>query len=327
MNERFRQKLINALLLVPASSDHTGRDSLLAGVPNPESLRRNHSLQRTDIELIVDQLTAMRAPNGQPALWVVISNAIEHVKGTDAGIILQDLRRDLQAGCASGDPQDYQLCEPCSFDLNQTVEDFLDALPYERKLVGFTVCCYSTAFLTNLCQRLKYVLGRSNVNIKPLIVVDPAHTTVESILLTVKRYRLPLRRSDVLLAAQVLDEQTAHRFWQSMLAEFGGRLDNRLIVIMVIGSASKAPQDTILLTPPRFRKAHVLEWVSQVVQRLNWPQEFVSYWTSKAIAECTFNGELHIELIYEHLQETLLFLQQYPTLEHFRSVLEERGQI
>ena len=48
--------------------------------------------------------------------------------------------------------------------------------------------------------------------------------------------------------------------------------------------------------------ALVIRWVKQVVRNRKWPEEFVQTWVNHILAECSYENQLQIDWVYDHLQ-------------------------
>lgn len=228
----------------------------------------------------------------------------------------------------SGNFPRNRASESYTFDLTTTVETCLGLLLKKKnELVGFSVCCDSPLFLKNLCQRLKYEMGRPNVINKDLWVISPTHNTIERLVMTIKRYRALLKSGTVLVAVSAPHEEAAERFWQSLRNEFKGELENRLIVILAVASAHCVPEGTTLLAPPCFTEAHIFQWVREIVTSREWPADFIDYWTVQMKTECSVSDELDVQWVYEYLQDMIERLQQCSMINDFRNYLIERGQV
>src|SRR5215213_8748878 len=108
MNPITRRELIEVLLQVPATEPMAGRTSLLTGIPNHESLNRIEGNRRADLELIVDQLADVRLQSGEPAIFILVDNALSYLVGLEAGVTLQALRERLISSSTALSPDDAE---------------------------------------------------------------------------------------------------------------------------------------------------------------------------------------------------------------------------
>jgi hypothetical protein len=226
---------------------------------------------------------------------------------------------------APGDGGRNHAGEPHNFDLADTTEACLSTLlGMGSGLVGLTVCCNSHRFLNNLCERLKYELGRENVDRRELWSISPTHTPLERALKNMRNYRSLLVNTDVLVAVDVPDEEVAGRLWRGLCEEFGGSLGKRLIVIIAIPSARGCPEGMAMVPAPSFKKVHVYQWVRDVVDGMKWPRDLIHDWMEGMLRECDVEGQLDVDSVYEYVVTMLAVLKQCATVADFRSRLEER---
>lgn len=254
---------------------------------------------------------------------------VDAIKGTHPDAFAQfDSDPNESGNTASQNAYDNALAS--NFDLENLVDDCLDALWLNQGLVGFGVPCNLPVFLTNFCQRVQRVWGRSNVILKPILVINPINTSVDRAVLTVNnRYRPALKNGNVLLPVQVNEQAMGDLFWRKLCESFqeDGNCANRFIVVVGMHEECDYPEEIVKLGHPRFRNAHIISWVNRIVRAMNWPDDFGQYWSEKMIGECTCDGQLIIEWVYEHLEAMLEILKQNPLLDHFKQELDKRSQL
>ncbi len=224
---------------------------------------------------------------------------------------------------------DYEVIMPSNFDLNEMVIECLDAVFGKQGLIAFLAPCSSIMFLNNLCNRLKLEWDRTQVCLKPLISIHSIHTPIERALFTItQRYKPTLQEQDVVFAVQCSEKGVIDTFWQTLRSTLQDEvLHNRLVMILSIHEDCASPEGTIKLGQPCFRNAHVLRWVKQVVRSREWPEGLVQTWTNHIVAECSYDNQLQIEWVYEHLEAMGNILKQHPSLDTFQQELEKRRQL
>lgn len=223
-----------------------------------------------------------------------------------------------------------QMAMLYNFDLDDQINECLNALWRKQGLVGFAIARSSVAFRQNLCERLKYELGGQDyVHLMPPLTVTPFYSPISDVILTVEKRCIPaLKKRDVLLTVQVSKEEIANRFWQSLRhAVERHNLKNRLIVVVVTEPDCPLPEEVTPLTPPHFQVAHVYRWVRQIVSHFDWPESLFRSWTVQMINECSHEERLQIEWVYDYLTYILQLLKQNPTASQLQLELEKRKQI
>lgn len=225
----------------------------------------------------------------------------------------------------------YKFCTPDNFDLEELITHCQCVLRRKQGLIGLAIHYTGNYFLSNFKTRLKVDLHRENVFIAPSITLSASHTTTETGVRLVKRHLLNLSQSDVLVDIVSTDQTAADRFWQKLNSVFDHQSCNRFIVIMAMEPECSFPQGFIPLNPPCCNEGHIFHWVGKIVPQLSLlpsePDTIINEWTDAVINECSIDGQLYIEFIYEHLEAALNKLKLNPTVTALYDFLEERKQI
>lgn len=219
--------------------------------------------------------------------------------------------------------------EVSRFDLSPLIEKCLGELLGKQGLIGIVVPCGEKAFLKNFCDRLKHELGRSNIQIRQPLLLNPQVISVSRAVETISQYKKLLQTSDVIcpIRVGVCDRESSipHDFWQKLQDDFPDEVKHRLIVVMVGSEDCVFPKTALCLQSPRFERVHAFQWIRDITQALDWSQS-MDEWLEKMVNRCC-DGDprterLDVGLVYEHLEYTLGLLQQSPSLS-VRDFLEQ----
>jgi hypothetical protein len=225
----------------------------------------------------------------------------------------------------------YKFGTPDNFDLEELITHCQCKLRRKQGLIGLAIHYTGNYFLSNFKTRLKVALHRENVFIAPSITLSASHTTTETGVRLVKRYMLNLSQSDVLVDIVSTDQTAAERFWQKLNSVFDHQSCNRFIVIMGMEPECLFPPGFIPLNPPCCNDGHIFHWVGKIVPQLSLlpsePYTIMNEWTDAVINECSIDGQLYIEFVYEHLEAALNKLRLNPTVPALYDFLEQRKQI
>ena len=146
-----------------------------------------------------------------------------------------------------------------------------------------------------------------------------------------RRHLLKLSQYDVLIDIVSTDQSAAERFWQTLNSVFADQSHHRFIVIMAMVPESSFPQGLISLKPPCCDEGHIFDWVGKIVPHLSLltsePDIIMNEWTDAVINECSYQDQLDIDLVYEHLEAALNILKSNPTVPALYHFLEERKQL
>lgn len=231
--------------------------------------------------------------------------------------------------------QSHRLLNPCNFDLTQLIEDCLGVLLGNRQgLVGLAVPCNDDAFRNHFCERLKIELGRSNIQIKPLLSLNPLVISVEEAVKSIKKYKVDMRIRDIICPIRVeIDKKNKNKsycdeFWQEICTAFQDNFERRLIMIMVGSKNSIFPNNVKKLEPPQFKREHVYQWVVQMRKVREWEEEMIDDWMETMMTDCLLsnppNELLDIRGVYDHLDYSRELLQQNPSAKDFLQSLRQR---
>ena len=249
-------------------------------------------------------------------------NVILNVTDTEAVLkILQQLRPSIispQPSSPRGSLQ--QLAEISKFDLTQLMDQCLEELLGQRGLIGLAVPCSEKAFLKNFCDRLKFELGRTNIQLRQTLSLNPQVISVRKAVAKIEQYKRLLQTGDVIcpIRLSICDPNSSipKDFWQQLQEAFRDDCKYRLIIVMV-GSQDCFPPDIVLLPHPQFKKSHAFKWIRDIAQARNW-MHLSDQWMQKMTDRCLCNespsGVLDVGLVYEHLDYTLSLLQRNPSL-------------
>jgi hypothetical protein len=212
-----------------------------------------------------------------------------------------------------------QFPEVSKFDLTHLVHTCLGELLGKRGLIGLAVPCGEKAFLKNFCDRLKHELGRSNIQIRQPLSLNPQVISVSKAVEAIKQYKKLLQTGDVICPIRIgiceASSSIPQDFWQQIQTDFQTDFRHRLIIVMVGTANCTFPPDAIRLHPPQFEKTHVFQWIRDITQALSW-ELVMEEWTEKMVDRCLGDEPqlLDVGLVYEHLDYTLSLLQRNPAL-------------
>lgn len=220
---------------------------------------------------------------------------------------------------------DFQVILPHNFDLSHLVNECLDYLDdTDDSLLGFVVQNPSIPFLQNVCERLKYEWGRNKLSVKPIISIDARHTALDQALATIHRRYIPgTKTKPVLFPVQLNDPLLLQPFWAE-LQNFQAQIDSSLIILIGVSERVNCPQPLQPLPPPRFRPADIRRWVQKVLATETLLDDLADQWIDLMKAECSYNKQIQIEWVYDHIRDMNEFLQSKPTLDKLQAKLQER---
>ena len=292
-------------------------------------------LTPTDIQALVSAIQAGQvtlatgqqavAIGGSAAESIILTgsnNQVIVLKGNDAEAFQNTLQ---QVKPASSQPATqkatfHRFPEVSRFDLTHLIDKCLGELLGKKGLIGLAVPCGERAFLKNFCDRLKNELGRSNIQIRQPLSLNPQMISVSKAVEAINQYKKLLQTSDVIcpIRVGVCDSSSTipEDFWQQIQDAFQGDFKHRLIVVMVGSEDCVFPPGAIPLHPPQFEKVHAFQWIRDITQALDW-MHLNEEWMQKMIDRCLCDvqtGCLDVGLVYEHLDYTLSILQSNPSL-------------
>ncbi len=111
MNRQQYSILINLLCDIPGTDNYNTRTTLLAGIPDrvKDGLNRNSENKRTDLELLVSQLSMIHLNSDKAALETFLDNACDRTEGILLGQQLNELREHIAASSIPTENQDSPL--------------------------------------------------------------------------------------------------------------------------------------------------------------------------------------------------------------------------
>lgn len=339
MDATLRRNIIGKLMEIPATKTAQGRTSLLGGLPPNTGLNRDETNQYVDLASMVDQSYNILLDTGESALEIIIDNALDQVKDTRLGSDLKTLKDQVRKQKVL-----HSAGKACDFDLEQLIDDCIEALLGKQGLIGCAVPCNDAAFLSNFCERLEQELENAEVSVqvRSPLALTPKFTSAEEAVGSIMKFSGLLHDTDVLCPMQVQTTNEREvititiamidKFWRQLLKALVGSFEHRLVVLMFVPEelGCAFPESVIRLSPPKFRSVHVYRWVSSIVFKMQHldskERQYVrDTWQDAMIVECSRGGDtLHIRQAYEHMEYTLKILQGRPTVKRFLDELEER---
>jgi len=309
----------------------------------PENLQaiidraKTGALTPTDIQALVaaiqsgqvtlatgQQAVAIGGSAAESIILTGSNNQVIVLKGNDAAAFQSTLQQSHPAATASqpATPQakGHRFPEVSRFDLTHLIDKCLRELLGKKGLIGLAVPCGEKAFLKNFCDRLKHELGRSNIQIRQPLALNPQVISVSKAVEAIKQYKKLLHTSDVIcpIRVSVCDSSSdiPLDFWQKLQDAFQDDFKHRLIVVMVGSEDCIFPPSAVLLYAPQFEQVHAFQWIRDITQALSW-SEVMDEWMQKMVDRCLCDvqtGCLDVGLVYEHLDYTLSILQSNPSL-------------
>jgi hypothetical protein len=294
------------------------------------------ALTPTDIQALVAAIQAGQvtlatgqqavAIGGSAAESVILTgsnNQVIILKGNDAEAFQKTLQQDKPA---SSQPEVQKVTfhrfpEVSRFDLTHLIDKCLGELLGKKGLIGLAVPCGERAFLKNFCDRLKHELGRSNIQIRQPLALNPQVISVNKAVEAIKQYKKLLQTGDVICPIRVSVCDSSSNipldFWQKLQDAFQDDFKHRLIVVMVGSEDCLFPPSAVLLYAPQFEQVHAFQWIRDITQVLDW-MHLREAWMQKMVGRCLCGdvpgGCLDVGLVYEHLEYTLSLLQNNPSL-------------
>jgi hypothetical protein len=332
----LRLALVDELLRVPfvdGDNGLAGRDALLTGIPN-RFLHRNEGNARGDMLLLVDQLAGIFGPNGEWRLLQFVNNALPSVEGSEPGLRLHQIRKDLahlERGFRSVHVHPAEVAQVHLFDLRQPVSICIGSLPAVAGASGFVIRTPTPRLLAYFCDSLKQRGQESRVwrrdevaaTMTPL-VIDPKHTTVALAAGKSDRVRSLLARKHVLWPVYVDDAADAAALWRQLDETFGATLAHHLVVAFGMPSGTEVPAGMTLLPAPRFTSVDISNWVSDIGRTLPWHQAEIEWWAGVIVTGCSGNpDDLPIEAVYQQLEDHCRLIAQNRDPDDLMNALRE----
>jgi len=295
------------------------------------------ALTPTDIQALVAAIQAGQvtlatgqqavAIGGSAAESIILTgsnNQVIVLKGNDAEAFqstLQQINPATSSQPATQQGKFHRFPEVSRFDLTHLIDKCLGELLGKKGLIGLAVPCGEKAFLKNFCDRLKHELGRSNIQIRQPLSLNPQVISVSKAVEAIKQYKKLLQTSDVICPIRVsvcdASSNIPLDFWQKLQDAFQDNFKHRLIVVLVGSEDCVFPTSAVLLYSPQFEQVHAFQWIRDITQALSWG-EVTDEWMQKMVDRCLCGdvqaGCLDVGLVYEHLEYTLSLLQNNPSL-------------
>jgi Effector-associated domain 7 len=204
--------------------------------------------------------------------------------------------------------------EVSKFDLTNLTEQCLEEILYRNGVIGLSICCSDYSFLKHLCDRLKQSLHRNNVQSREIIKIKPQLNSINNAIRSIINYRQLLIKGDVICPI-IINVNNSNLniikdFWCEIQNSFAGKFDHRLIIIIIVdGQDFIFPSDILSLSPPRFHKVHVSEWIGNLTcalhrmqDRHGW-EEVANIWIDKMHERCQYEERsLDMGSVYDHLE-------------------------
>jgi hypothetical protein len=106
LDQKSRDRLLDALIALPATDERAGRNALLNGIPAnvKAGLNRNDN-QFVDLTNIVDQLDKLgRLNNGERPVVIITHNGWRMTRGTELGELLAAIEKEVEAAYGGEEP-------------------------------------------------------------------------------------------------------------------------------------------------------------------------------------------------------------------------------
>jgi Effector-associated domain 7 len=203
--------------------------------------------------------------------------------------------------------------EVSKFDLTNLTEQCLEEILYKSGIIGLSICCSDNSFLKHLCDRLKRALRRNNIQSREIMSIKPQLSSISRAVESIGNYRQLLDKGDVICPVRIdinnSNPSIVKDFWFEIQNSFPDKFDHRLIIIMVGGQDCIFPSDILSLSPPRFHKVHVSDWIGNLTSTLHSTQdrhgweEVANIWIDKMHERCQYDERsLDIGSVYDHLE-------------------------
>jgi Effector-associated domain 7 len=203
--------------------------------------------------------------------------------------------------------------EVSKFDLTNLTEKCLEEILYRDGIIGLSICCEDNSFLKHLCDRIKRALRPNKIQDREIITVKPQFSSINKAVISIGNYRQLLDKGDVICPVRIdinnSNPSIVKDFWFDIQNSFPDKFDHRLIIIIVVAKDCIFPSDILSLSPPRFHKVHVSDWISNLTCALHSTQdrhgweEVANIWIEKMHERCQCEERsLDIGSVYDHLE-------------------------
>ena len=239
----LREELVENLLSVPsvAGGGRAGRDVLLRGMPSVFLYRNESGNVHADVALLVTQSLDVFGEGGEWCLLQLVDNALPQVQGTEVGMKLLKIRRQLlevQKGHWRVPAHPAEVARLHRFDLRIPVGICIWSLPDVPKVSGFVVTTPTPRLLGYFCDSLKqsgederrcWVRDEAAATGTPM-VIDPKHTTVAVVVNKSDKVRSLLAGKHVLWPIYVDHAADAAALWRQLEGAFEKTLEHHLVI-------------------------------------------------------------------------------------------------
>jgi hypothetical protein len=203
--------------------------------------------------------------------------------------------------------------EVSKFDLTNLTEQCLEEILYRDGIIGLSVCCGDNSFLKHLCDRIKQALRPNKIQDREIISIKAQFNSIDKAVKSIGNYRQLLDKGDVICPIKIdinnSNLSIVKDFWSEIQNSFPDKFDHRLIIIMVGSQDCIFPSDILSLSPPRFHKVHISNWIGNLTSALHSSQdrhgweEVTNIWIDKMHEHCKCEERsLDIGSVYYHLE-------------------------
>jgi hypothetical protein len=214
--------------------------------------------------------------------------------------------------------KDFVPIEIRYFDLTDSIERSWEEIYGEKGIIGLSVACISTELINNFSDRLKEKLSdkHTKVSLEGKQVFDPTKNPAHKIVKTITIKTNKLKKGTTVIFPIVVDDRDPSELWKSLQQSFQNKSDFCLVVIIFGNLSYTSISNDVISLNPKFKRSHLRKWIDDVTSALNTKQTTEAWttirdsWEKRATEYCEPDsmGNLNIELVYEHLEETLTWI-------------------
>jgi hypothetical protein len=324
----LRKRIVDLLLGVPLIESVGGRTALLASMPSP--LLRDNNNTLVDLQLLLSQLEVSFEIMGDWRLIIFIKNATNAVEGTELAKKLRRLLIELENVLAESRKKKVnpsEIAQPYLFDLKQPVMHCLAHLS-DPKMCGFVLPAATSHPLRPFCDRLKHNAVQTDQWKRDQVFtagiplkIDPLHTSVDLAFRRACELKVKVKSQNkiVIWPVYIQDSADALELWSRLKDEFGAEISRSFIAVFGMPPGISLPDGLLLLPAPNFKIKDVKDWISPIVESLEWRETLADRWTRIIVAECrplncvNQDDDLLIDRMYEQLEYHRELLTQHQT--------------